>query len=270
MNNKISRKIIVCVLNLLCLVGVSFGEVLPRAISTDKRIKIINYFENNVFKITGYYGMQTSLQLSKDEKVSTIALGDTTGWQIHPVGHMIFIKPVELDADTNMTLITNKRIYFIDLVAKEVTKKNKNQISYNIKFLYHDEENNNQVTNEIFDTSESIEDLDHPEKYNYNYYVSGDVDIAPLKIFDDGKLTFVQFSNQVKDMPAIFTVDDDLHEHLVNYIPSKSKTNLIIIEQVFNKLTLRLGRKILCIYNEGYSNNKHYIDPSSRHYMKNI
>lgn len=270
---KVLKKISLSILTFCCLntsIHITFGEILPRSISTDNRIKVVNYSENNIIKITGYYGMQTTIQLSKDEKVSTISLGDTTGWQIHSVGSIIFLKPIEFDADTNMTLVTNKRIYFIDLKAEEVNAKNKGEVAYNIRFVYHDEfESNTSINDNTLDLSEPGEDLNHPEKYNYNYLISGDVDIAPMKIFDDGKLTFVQFSNQIKDIPAIFAVDDNLHEHLINFIPSKSKPNLIIVEQVFNKLTLRLGNKVLCVYNEGYANNNHYTDKVTEYYANN-
>lgn len=54
------------------------------------------------------------------------------------------------------------------------------------------------------------------------------------------------------EIPAIFAVDEDLRESMVNFKLDPSNSNLIIIEQVFNKLTLRAGKKIVCIFNETF------------------
>ena len=235
--------------------NIIYSEVIPRRFGGDSRIKVVNYTQNNVTKIICYYRLQTTIQLSDNEKVNTMSIGDTTAWQVHNVENIIFIKPIEFDAKTNMTMITNKHIYFFELDAEEISDQNKSNIAYHIRFIYPNDEEIHHET--AISTSSSKEpDLENPEKYNLNYLLSGDNDIAPVKIFDDGKLTFIQFSYQIKDLPAIFAVDENLKEYIVNYTMSKDKNNLIIVEQVFDKLSLRLGKKILCIYNEGYANSK--------------
>ncbi|MFO1130315.1 MAG: P-type conjugative transfer protein VirB9 [Rickettsiales bacterium] len=246
------KNIYILIILIINFYNIIFAEIHPRKFGSDSRIQVVNYTKNNVIKIIGYYGLQTTIQLGPDEEVVTMSIGDTTSWQVHNVNNVVFIKPIELDANTNMTMITNKRIYFFELDAKELTEQNKNTVAYNIRFIYPDEDIHQEKI--ISNTSLKEPDLTEPEKYNLNYYVSGDQDIAPVKIFDDGKLTFIQFSYQVKDLPAIFAVDEDLREHIINYTVSSKTNNLIIVEQVFDKLSLRLGKKILCIYNEGYAN----------------
>jgi type IV secretory pathway VirB9-like protein len=50
-------------------------------------------------------------------------------------------------------------------------------------------------------------------------------------------------------------VDSSQKEEIVNYRPSKADANLIIVERVYKKLALRLGKKIVCIFNESYRLN---------------
>ena len=90
----------------------------PRPTSVDSRIRVLVYSPDDVFKFVGYYGYQASIELGKGEEVVSISMGDTTSWQIVPSGNRIFIKPMEQDATTNMTLITNKRTYFFELYAE--------------------------------------------------------------------------------------------------------------------------------------------------------
>jgi type IV secretion system protein VirB9 len=212
------------------------------------------YHPNDVFKFTGYYGYQASIELAQGEEVVSISMGDTTSWQIVPSGSRIFIKPMEQDATTNMTLITNKRTYFFELYAQETTDIRDPDMVFNVKFLYPDEEEEDHIKTFSSSAATGIAepDLDHPEKFNFYYSISGNEEVAPIKIFDDGEFTYMQFRDKNMEIPAIFAVDENLRESMVNFKLDPNNSNLIIIEQVFQKLTLRSGKKIVCVFNETF------------------
>ena len=217
----------------------------------DSRIRVMVYNPNDVFKFTGYYGYQASIELAKDEEVISISMGDTTSWQIVPAGHRIFIKPMEEDATTNMTLITNKRTYFFELYAEETLDIRDPAMVFNVKFLYPDEDEEEHIR--TFSSGATVgPDLSHPEKFNFHYSISGNEEIAPIKIFDDGEFTYLQFRDKNNEIPAIFAVEDDLRESMVNFRLDPNNRNMVVIEQVFYKLTLRAGKKIVCIFNEAF------------------
>lgn len=225
-----------------------FAVRYPRPSAFDDRIKVMVYHPEDVFRFTGHYGYQTAVVLAEDEEVASIAMGDTTSWQIVPQGNRILIKPIEKDATTNMTLITNKREYLFELYAEEAIDINDPAMSFKISFLYPDEEEREYRKN---NTSSAAEiDLSHPEKYNFNYSISGNEEIAPVKIFDDGEFTYLQFRDKNAELPAIFAVDENLRESTVNYHLSTDGKNLVVVEQVFKKLSIRHGNKIACVFNE--------------------
>lgn len=222
----------------------------PRPTAIDSRIRVLVYNPDDVFKFTGYYGYQASIELAKDEEIVSISMGDTTAWQIVPAGFRLFIKPMEQDATTNMTLITNKRTYFFELYAEEADDIRDPDMVFNVRFLYPDEDVEDSI--KTYKTALSGPDLSHPEKYNFNYSISGYEDVAPIKVYDDGEFTYLQFRDKNAEVPAIFAVDDDFRESMVNYHMSPSTPNLIIVEQVFRKLTVRYGKKLVCIFNEAF------------------
>lgn len=222
-----------------------------RPTAVDSRIRVLVYSPDDVFKFTGYYGYQASIELAKDEEVVSVSMGDTTAWQIVPAGFRIFIKPIEEDATTNLTLITNKRTYFFELYAEEADNIRDPDMVFNVRFIYPDEEQEDTIR--TFHATSSAPDLTHPEKYNFNYSLSGNEDIAPIKIYDDGEFTYIQFRDKNTDIPAIFAVDEDLRESMLNYHMSQTGKNLIIVEQVFPKLSMRLGKKLICVFNEAYT-----------------
>jgi type IV secretion system protein VirB9 len=239
----------------LLLCAISFNayairESRPTAI--DSRIRVMVYHQDDVFKYTGYYGYQACIELARDEEVVSVSMGDSTGWQIVPSGFRIFIKPMEKDATTNMTLITNKRTYFFELYAEEAQDIRDPDMVFKVKFIYPDEHEAGNFQYMSLGSKSAAPDLSHPEKYNFNYSISGHEEIAPIKIYDDGEFTYLQFRDKNAEIPSVFAVDENLHESMVNYRLSPDNPNLMVIEQVFPKLTIRMGKKVVCIFNEAF------------------
>ncbi len=246
------NNIIILICGIILLnIDIAYALRESRPTPTDSRIRIMIYNPDDVFKFIGYYNYQASIELAKDEEVISVSMGDTTSWQVVPAGYRIFIKPIEKDATTNMTLITNKRTYFFELYAEETLDIRDPGMVFNVKFLYPDEEEEEHLQ-VLAQNNNNTPDLAKPEKLNFLYSLSGHEEIAPIKIFDDGEYTYMQFRDKNNEIPAIFAVDENLRESMVNFRPDPTNSNLIIIDHVFPKLSLRAGKKVTCVFNENF------------------
>jgi type IV secretion system protein VirB9 len=105
-------------------------------ITIDRRIKTYVYSENEVFKLVIHYGYQTNIEFAQGEQVQTISMGDNFAWKITPAGRRLFIKPLQENIHTNMTIITNKRTYQLDLFAKAATDLDDDELVYVLRFFY--------------------------------------------------------------------------------------------------------------------------------------
>lgn len=110
---------------------------LPTTIINDPRIVRLEYNSADVYIITTRYGYQTNINFGKGEEIETISIGDKTLWQIIPSGSRIFIRPMEEDVMTNMTVLTNKRTYQFDLKSLGPAETEGNL--YVVGFIYPDE-----------------------------------------------------------------------------------------------------------------------------------
>lgn len=137
-----AKKIITLIASLVCL-SLAWGEdknlldyeeILQ--LTTDSRIKSYVYNPNEVYLLVLHFGFQSNIEFAKGEKVQTISLGDTYAWKITPLDNMLFIKPLEKNIRTNMTIITNKRKYQFDLVAKMFEEGEEEDLVYLIRFYY--------------------------------------------------------------------------------------------------------------------------------------
>ncbi len=218
----------------------------PRATSSDTRLRVWSYDPNIIFKYTGYIGYQGSIVFDDGETIDTISMGDPTGWQIITSANRLFLKPTSTDATTNMTLITNQRLYFFEMHAEEADSINDPGLAFQVKFLYPSNDNIMNFSN----VNADLPDLTDKSKYNFDYTVSGSNLIAPIKIFDDGVFTYFEFRDKNQPIPAFFSVLSNGEEAMVNY---QVKGDYIVLTSVSDKYTLRYGDEVTCVFNEKFS-----------------
>lgn len=112
----------------------AFEEDLP--ITRDSRIKTYVYNPSEVYLLVLHHGFQSHIEFAQGETVETISLGDAYAWKITPLGHRLFIRPLEKNMRTNMTIITNRRAYQFDIVSKDLEEGEEADLVYQIKFYY--------------------------------------------------------------------------------------------------------------------------------------
>lgn len=215
-----------------------------RSVEIDHRVRTIMYLPDRVYKFTGHYRYQSSIEFEAGETIQTISMGDSTAWMLNPSGNRLFLKPLEQDATTNMTLITNRRLYLFELHAKETDNIKDDNMVFILRFLYPSSNNSATVSNYLDNVPEPEPDND---TYNFNYTISGSDRIAPLRIFDDGEFTYFQFRDKNADLPAFYWVDEGGNEALINY---RTRGDYIVVERVSSRMTLRHGPAIVCVFNE--------------------
>ncbi len=232
-------------LSIVCA-NYSFALSVSRPVGNESRIRVINYVPNSVIRFIGHYNYHSIIEFGQDEEIKTITMGESAGWQMNPVGNRIFLKPIGLDATTNMTVITNRRTYFFEMHAENASSISDTNLAFITKFMYPDGQMG--VPNIIGNTNPSGVDLSKPAQYNFHYRISGKSSyIEPLLVFDDGKFTYFKFRDVNADLPSIFMVDPMQNESLINY---RIADGFIIVERVTNKFTLRSGREVICVFNE--------------------
>jgi type IV secretion system protein VirB9 len=105
-------------------------------LTTDNRIKTYIYNPNEVYLLLLHFGFQSHIEFAKSEEIQTITLGDSFAWKVTPLGNRLFVKPMEKNIRTNMTIITNKRTYQFDIVSKDLEAGEEDDLVYVIRFYY--------------------------------------------------------------------------------------------------------------------------------------
>lgn len=226
-----------------------FAAKVPSDGRADPRIKNVNYSPNDVYVIHGHYGYSTHIIFAEDEVIEHLSPGDSIAWQFNPKNNHLFLQPVEDEADTNLSVLTNKRMYNFELRAGQAAHVSDRSLSFLVQFHYPQDELQKQLmAQEVAQVEEKkwiAKDFD-PENLNFKYSMRGDESIAPNKVFDDGLFTYFQFDESIKT-PAIFLVDADKKESLVNY---HVKGRYIVVQSTGAQFMLRENQQATCIYND--------------------
>jgi type IV secretion system protein VirB9 len=231
---------------MLFLVNGVYAVQLPRIIGSEKRFRAYIYNPNEVYRYVGHYLSQSYIEFEEGERVQTISMGDTTSWQTVVMENKLFLKPVLNFANTNMTIMTNLRTYHFELDAVEAGSVQEDDVLFYIKFMYPESGDKNIVMFNTIKKRSDLPDLRNLDVYNFDYEFSGSENIAPVKVFDDGDFTYIQFGDSNYELPAIYMVDSGGYEALVNY---RIVENYVVVEQIASQFTLRSGVDIVCIYN---------------------
>jgi type IV secretion system protein VirB9 len=179
---------------LLLLTSTIYASEVDAPVTIDSRIKTFVYSENEIFPVVLHYGYQTAIEFGKDETIQTYSVGNQFVWQFSAVGRTLFIRPLEDNIITNMTVITNKRRYYFELSSKMLAGMNDEEISYVVRFFYADN-SKDKILLKTSDDKPKNDNLETIKPYNFNYTISGMNKEKLSLVFDNGISTFFKFEN---------------------------------------------------------------------------
>lgn len=242
----------------------SNAEITPLKGNYDPRVRIVDYNPQNVIKLSTFFGVSTHVQFADGETIKDVAVGDDQAWNIKPRGSHLFIKPQATKADTNVTVVTDKRTYQFALVVqprplKDSTAWSDPNLIFSLTFRYPDEEaakaladsKKNAVKDRLGEIKGKLSDA-NKEGQNFDYWVAGSEEISPTAARDDGRFIYLSFSNN-RDMPAIYSVDVAGKEALIN--TNVIEGNTIVVQRLVPSLMLRKGSAVASVINKSFDLN---------------
>ena len=224
------------------------------AAAEDARLVERLYDPDTVVKVEGRAGVQATIRFAEDEHIENVAIGDSQKWQVTPNkrANLLFVKPLEDRAATNMTVVTDKHTYLFDLVASPA---HRNPL-YVLAFTYPEEPEDVQQADslepggptsvELAAASDPYAVVD-PAELNFAWAPKGDAGLLPARIYDDGNATFITWSSGTP-LPAILIKDHKGDEGPVNFAV---RGETIVVEGVPREIVLRSGEDSATLTNQG-------------------
>jgi len=242
----------------------------------DERIRFVRYRPDEIVRLRGAYGFALSVEFAEDELIGSVSIGDSVAWQVTPRRNLLFLKPQEEQAATNMLVHTNKRVYSFSLTAFKPVGPADPRLTYRVRFRYPEEEALAHALKEEQRGLTLARELravagagapatpagasgapallqaraKPPSAWNFKYTFKGSRTAAPLQMLDDGEFTYLRFA-RYDNIPAIFMVDKAGQEVLVNF---RREGEWLVVERIAERFTVRANNNsdVACIYNDAY------------------
>ncbi|HTP25595.1 MAG TPA: TrbG/VirB9 family P-type conjugative transfer protein [Anaeromyxobacteraceae bacterium] len=234
---------------LLCAVALLAAPRLdkPDEPGRDRRIRYLVYDAEGVVAIVGVIGIATHIVLEPGEKYLTHAFGDGKAWDLRTKDHHLFVKPVATQADSNLTVVTDRRSYHFELRLETDPKA---VPTFEVVFEYP--ESKARLSRERAAQRAVEEGLaKRSHAVNLEYTMSGDLDLAPANAWDDREFTYFKFPGN-RDIPAIYLVDAEGAESIVDRHTTGSANDIVAVHRVAPRWVLRLGTRALAIWNGAF------------------
>ncbi len=201
--------------------------------TTDGFLNAIQYYDyapGVVYTAITSPGYVTTIALCPGEKLITAAAGDTVRWLVDSVQSgsgetaqtLLLVKPRKAGLQTNLLITTDQRIYTLDLTSID-TGVYHTMIAWNYPFGDAVMIRNQVAAQQAAAQATVATGLDL-SKANFNYLIlrqkhSATPPWCPLRAFDDGQKTYIQFPPKVTvtEAPPLFVMGRNGDAQLVNY-----------------------------------------------------
>jgi len=207
------------------------------------------YQPDRIYQVRTGLGITTQIELSPNEKILDFSTGFSNGWDLTRRDNVFYLKPRNVDVDTNMVIRTATHSYILELkvVATDWTALDQAKqagVQYKITFRYP---NSTQLVLAPAETPPQLSTmLDKNRRYNFSYEYATRTKqpwLIPMTVYDDGRFTYIKLS-KLKDIPtgnfpAVFGRDNEDGEDFV--VNTTVENDTLIVHGTYAFLVIRHG-----------------------------
>ena len=191
----------------------------------DSRVATIAWHADQVVPLQVAAGYQLMVEFAADERIESVAVGDSSAWQVTPnrSGDRIFVKPLQGGLTTNLTVVTSARTYTFELSQSSGPSA---AMPFILRFTYP--------------AADATAEAEPAGTMAGRYRLSGARALRPSRISDDGIHTYIEWPREAA-LPAVYALDERGQESLVN---GMMRDDLFVIDAVVTRLVFRIDRDV--------------------------
>jgi type IV secretion system protein VirB9 len=208
------------------------------------------YQPDHVYQVRTGLGITTQIELSPNEKILDYSTGFSNGWDLTRRENVFYLKPKNVDVDTNMMIrtATHSDIIELKVVAtdwKVLDQAKRAGVQYKVTFTYPAD--SSFAKEGIKENEAAPLDVSLVKGRNYNF----DYDFAtrgkkapwlvPVNVYDDGQFTYIKMSDMKQfptgNFPAVFMREREHGDDSV--VNTTIEGNTIVVHGTYAYLVIR-------------------------------
>lgn len=218
----------------------------PAARAFINAVQIYPYSDGVLYRLFAAPERVTDIALQPGEAIVSVAAGDTVRWTVGDTTSgagdakrvHILVKPFAAGLSTNIVITTDRRTYHLQLESTSATAMAALSWTYPQDELI--------AVRRVVEQERAAAPIATGlaiDRLNFGYAISGDnPSWRPLRAFDDGRQTFIEFSPSIAvgEAPPLFVLGPTGEAQLVNY---RVAGRFYVVDRLFDAAELRLGAK---------------------------
>lgn len=231
------------------LLGIVWLLAHPAAVLAQP-IQEYEYAPDRIYPVRTGLGITTQIELSPDEKVVDYSTGFSNGWELTRRDNVFYLKPKNVDVDTNLVVRTEMHSYIFELRVVATDWRALDQakgagVQYKIRFRYP---NDTRFRAEAVEAAQPGSASPRGRSYfdGYDYATrTRQRFLVPVSVHDDGQFTYIRMNDRTPfpsgNFPAVFARDARKAEDFV--VNSTVENNTIVVHGTYPYLVLRHGNE---------------------------
>ena len=232
------------------LLGVLLALVSPLALA--QAMQDYQYQPDRIYEVRTGLGITTQIELDPNDPVQDYSTGFSSGWELNRRDNVFYLKPKNVDVDTNMMVRTAKRAYIFELkvVATDWTaldQAKRSGVQYKITFRYPKDDALPDQAEQAGDYPGQSVAIQGGREYNFDYSFATRSQtpwLVPVSVYDDGRFTYIEMPDMKQfptgNFPSVYGREKKRGEDFV--INSTVEKNTIIVHGTYNYLVIRHGK----------------------------
>lgn len=220
-------------------------------------IEEYTYSPDKVYPVRTALGITTQIELSPHEEILDFSTGFSGGWDISRRSNVFYLKPKNVDVDTNLLVRTAAHSYIFELRVVATDWRVLDQaraagVQYRIKFAYPGDTSFAGTVNKPQEVaSELSTDVEPGRAYHFNYEYAqrkrGPTWLVPTTVYDDRRFTYIRMGDRTRfpsgNFPVVFARDSEGGDELV--VNSTVQDDTIVVHGTYPYLVIRHGDNVV-------------------------
>lgn len=224
---------------------------LPWGATANTAISRYAYEDGGIYSVRTGLGIATTIELDPSDPVLDYSAGFSGGWDIVRRDHLFYIKPKNVDVDTNLLIRTQERSYIFELqvVASDWRKLDEVRskgVQYRIAFSYPEDDAEAEMAANLLAPAEPPIEAIKPMHYDYELSTKTRRNwLVPTSVYDDGSFTYIRLPNPGNipsgNWPTVYARNARHDEDFV--VNSNVESDTIVVHGIYPFLVLRHGEE---------------------------
>ncbi len=220
--------------------------------ATGAEVVTLTWHEHETYPIPIKVGMFTTIAFPKDEPVQQFAVSNPKAVELQVnaqanVAMLMLKQPVTVVA----TVVTTKHIYYLNI------EPSAGAWYQGVNWAFDTEQGFGASTfgGGLYQAATPTPSQGVPNaapdnalftgQPNFDYTISGTAPFKPVAVWDNGRFTWVQFANNIQELPALFAKGPNGLE-IVNYTIHNHNTQ-ILVNRLMSQFVLKLGKSVITV-----------------------